>query len=149
MLCLCLETKDLCLGKGEVCCKLSGCSKHKKTRSGLSSFLILKASYSKFSSSTISSACAVIYHVMIHSNSSSFQRCLIPGVIEIRDKQPTVAMYCHGIPPIFFGGKYDLIQLHRQIIHQNDGISMRNWLKSSPPVLFIYKENNENDMTFC
>ena len=33
-----------------------------------------------------------------------------PGIIEIR---PTVAMF-------FFGGKYDLIQLHRQIIHQND-----------------------------
>ena len=28
--------------------------------------------------------------------------------------------------PKMFGGKYDLIQLHRQIIHQNDGISMRN-----------------------
>ena len=24
------------------------------------------------------------------------------GVIEIRDKRPTVAMYCHGIPTIFF-----------------------------------------------
>ena len=34
----------------------------------------------------------------------------------------------------FFCGNYDLIQLHRQIIHQYDGISMRNWLKSSPPV---------------
>ena len=32
----------------------------------------------------------------------------------------------------FFGGKYDLFQLHRQIIHQNDGISMINWLESSP-----------------
>ena len=42
-----------------------------------------------------------------------------PGVIEKRDKRPTVAMY-------FFGGKYDLIQLHRQIMHQNDEISMRN-----------------------
>ena len=60
-----------------------------------------------------------------------------PVVTEIRDKWPTVAMYCHGIPTIFFDGKYDLIQLHRQIIHQNDGISMRNWLKSSPPALFI------------
>ena len=26
----------------------------------------------------------------------------ITGVIKIRDKQPTVAMYCHGFPPIFF-----------------------------------------------
>ena len=33
------------------------------------------------------------------------------------------SMYCHQY---FFGDKYDLIQLHRQIIHQNDGISMRN-----------------------
>ena len=30
----------------------------------------------------------------------------------------------HGFLSIFFGGKYDLIQLHRQIIHQNDGISI-------------------------
>ena len=45
------------------------------------------------------------------------------GVIEIRDKRPTVAM---ASQQYFFGGKYDLIQLHRQIIHQNDGISMRN-----------------------
>ena len=37
------------------------------------------------------------------------------------------------LPPIFFGGKYDLIQLHRQFIHQNDRISMRNSLKPSPP----------------
>jgi hypothetical protein len=26
----------------------------------------------------------------------------------------------------FFGGKYDLIQLHRQIIHQNARIFIRN-----------------------
>ena len=26
----------------------------------------------------------------------------LPGVIEIRDKWPTVAMYYHGIPTIFF-----------------------------------------------
>ena len=53
----------------------------------------------------------------------------------------TVAMYCHQY---CFGGKYDLIQLHRQIIHENDGIFMRNWLKSSPPVFFYLriKENN-------
>ena len=46
------------------------------------------------------------------------------GVIEVMDKQPTVAIYCHGIPAIFFFVKYDLILLLRQIIHQNDGISM-------------------------
>ena len=49
-----------------------------------------------------------------------------PGVIEVMDKQPTVAIYCHGIPAIFFFVKYDLILLLRQIIHQNDGISKRN-----------------------
>ena len=38
-------------------------------------------------------------------------------------------MYCHQY---FFGGKYNLIQLHRQIIFLNDGISMKNWLKSWP-----------------
>ena len=43
-------------------------------------------------------------------------------------------MYCH---------QYDLIQLHRQIIHQNDGISMSNSLK---PFSILKKENNENDM---
>ena len=41
-----------------------------------------------------------------------------------RDKGQ-VANSCHVLP-YFFGGKYDLIQLHRQITHQNDGISMRN-----------------------
>ena len=39
-------------------------------------------------------------------------------------------MYCHQY---FFGDKYDLIQLHRQIEGQNDGISMRNSLKSWVP----------------
>ena len=29
------------------------------------------------------------------------------------------SQYSHGFLLIFFGGKYDLIQLHRQIIHQN------------------------------
>ena len=42
-----------------------------------------------------------------------------PWVIEIRDKRPTVAITMASL-------KYDLIQLHRQIIHQNDGISMKN-----------------------
>ena len=36
-----------------------------------------------------------------------------------------------------FGGKYDLIQLHRQIIHQNDRIFKRNWLIPSPPAISI------------
>ena len=45
-------------------------------------------------------------------------------------------MYCHQY---FFGDKYDLIQLHRQIEGQNDGISMRNSLKSSPTAFSIQK----------
>ena len=41
-----------------------------------------------------------------------------------------------------FCGNYDLIQLHRQIIHQKDGISIRTWLKSSPkPSLKIGSAN--------
>ena len=52
-----------------------------------------------------------------------------------KGKVTTVAMNCHQY---FFGGKYDLIQLQRQIIHQNDGISMRNSLKPSPPPFSIY-----------
>lgn len=60
--------------------------------------------------------------------------CEASGVIEIREKQYKSLMYCHQY---FFGGKYDLIQLHRQIIHQNDGISMRNSLKPSPPAFSI------------
>ena len=45
---------------------------------------------------------------------------------------------CYVLPPNSFGGKYNLIQIHRQIIHQSDGISIRNWLKSSPPAFFIW-----------
>ena len=45
------------------------------------------------------------------------------GVIEIRNKRPQSLCTATNIS---FGGKYDLIHLHRQIIHQNDGISMRN-----------------------
>ena len=56
------------------------------------------------------------------------------GAIETRDKRYKLLMYCHQY---FFGGKYDLIQLHRQIIRQNDGISMRNSLKPSPPAFSI------------
>ena len=50
---------------------------------------------------------------------SPLYKYFIPGVIEIRDKRCKLLMYCHQYS---FGGKYDLIQLHRQIIHQNDGI---------------------------
>ena len=48
-------------------------------------------------------------------------------VIEMRDKKYKSLVYWHQY---FFGGKYDLIQLHRQIIHQNDWIfesARANW----------------------
>ena len=53
-----------------------------------------------------------------------------------------LAMYCHQsllctATNFCFGGKYDLIQLHRQIIHQNDGKSMRNSWKPSSPAFSI------------
>ena len=47
----------------------------------------------------------------------------------------------------FFGGKYDLIQLHRQIIHQNDEKLIEIFTTST--FYLQFKENNENDMTFC
>ena len=56
------------------------------------------------------------------------------GVIEIRDKGYKSLMHCHQY---FFGGKHDLIPLYRQIMHQNDGMSMRNSLKPSPPAFSI------------
>ena len=55
--------------------------------------------------------------VKANKDCGSGKKCVGSGVIEIRDKQPTVAMYCHDIPAIFFGGKHDLIQLQRLIIH--------------------------------
>ena len=49
-------------------------------------------------------------------------------------------MYCHQH---FFGGKYDLIQLHRQSIHQNEKL-----IEIFTTSIFYSKskENNENDM---
>ena len=56
-------------------------------------------------------------------------------------------MYCNQY---FFGVKHYLIKIHaKKIIHQNDGISMRNSLKSSPSISIFhlkFKENNVNDM---
>ena len=49
---------------------------------------------------------------------------------------------CHS----FFGGKYDLNQLHRQIIHQDAQNCFFATKIPSPPA--ISEENNENDMTF-
>ena len=45
---------------------------------------------------------------------------LDPGIIELEVKDKWPESLC--TVTIFFSGKYDLIQLHRQIIHQNDGI---------------------------
>ena len=67
-----------------------------------------------------------------------FGRSENPGEIEIRDKLYKSLMYCHQY---CFSGTYDQIKLHKQIIHQNDGISMRNLLKPSPPAF-----SNENDI---
>ena len=51
----------------------------------------------------------------------------------------------HGFLSILFGGKYDLIQLHRQIIDQNDGVSIET---INTGIFHLrFKENNENDMT--
>ena len=50
-------------------------------------------------------------------------------------------MYCHQY---YFGGKYDLIQLHRQIIHQND--EKFNETITTSIFYLKFKENNENGM---
>ena len=58
-------------------------------------------------------SCKIITHVWLQ-----------PGVIKIRDKWYKTLPYCHQY---HFGGKYAVIQLHRQIIPQNDGIPVRNY----------------------
>ena len=53
------------------------------------------------------------------------------------------------LPVNIFGAKYDLIQLHRQIIHQNARnffFTTKNNITTSTFGL-KYKENNENYMT--
>ena len=45
------------------------------------------------------------------------------GFTRDKGKSNGLAMYCNQS---FFGGKYDLIQVYRQNIHQNDVISKRN-----------------------
>ena len=54
-------------------------------------------------------------------------------------------MYCHQD---FVGGKYDLIQLHRQIIHQNDWIFMKHSLKPFPPAFSIQNLKKTMKMTW-
>ena len=53
------------------------------------------------------------------------------------------SQYGHGFLSIFFGGKYDLIQLHRQIMHQN---ARKNNITTGTFGLKS-KENIENVMT--
>ena len=56
-------------------------------------------------------------------------------------------MYCHQIN---IGGKYDLIKsyIDKLYIYQNDRISLKNILQSSPPTIDFekIKENNKNDI---
>ena len=69
-----------------------------------------------------------------------------PGVIDIRDKRYKSLMYCHQY---YFCGKYDLIQLHRQILQKIVGISAWkiHWNYHHQPFFRLKsKENNENDM---
>jgi hypothetical protein len=47
------------------------------------------------------------------------------------------SQYSHGFLSDFFGGKYDLIQLHRQIIHQNARNLFITTNLSSPPALLM------------
>ena len=53
-------------------------------------------------------------------------------ILKREDKRQMTSQYGHGFLSIFFDGKYDLIKLHRQIIHQ----SARNFFfttkKTSP-----------------
>ena len=48
---------------------------------------------------------------------------LLSRILKREDKRQMTSQYGHGFLLIFFGGKYDLIQLHRQIMHQNARIS--------------------------
>ena len=54
-------------------------------------------------------------------------------------------MYCHQY---FFGGKYDLIQQHRQIIHKKSWDIHEKFIETITTSIFHlkFKENNENDM---
>ena len=53
----------------------------------------------------------------------------------------------HGFLSIFFGGKYDMIQLHIQIIHQNAQELLFHQKIIITTSNFYLRENNENDMT--
>ena len=48
---------------------------------------------------------------------------------------------------IFFGGKYDLIQLHRQMIHQNAWNLFFTRKVTSPPALLVENLNKTMKMT--
>ena len=52
------------------------------------------------------------------------------------------------LPPIFFfGGKYDLIKLYRQLIHISKLLVIhKKLLKLSPNIIYLKKKKNENNM---
>ena len=58
-------------------------------------------------------------------------------LLKREDKRQMTSQSGHGFLSIFFGGKYDLIQLHRQIIHQNARNFFFTTKLSSPPAISI------------
>ena len=52
-----------------------------------------------------------------------------------------------GLPVDIFGGKYDLIQLHRQIIHQNARNFFFTTKITSPPALLVNNLKKTMKMT--
>ena len=63
-------------------------------------------------------------------------------ILKREDKRQMTSQYGHGFLSIFFGDKYDLIQLHRQIIHQND----RSFFSITKITSPLAQENNDNEM---
>ena len=56
------------------------------------------------------------------------------------------SLYCHGFPPIFFGGEYDLIQLHSYTSKCSDFQKKLIDTITTSNLYLKFKENNENDM---
>ena len=63
----------------------------------------------------------------------TFSNVVGKGIKKREDKQQTG----HDFPPIFFGAKYDLIQVHRQIIHLNARIIKITIIIPLPPAIFV------------
>ena len=68
-------------------------------------------------------------------------------VLKREDKRQMTTQYGHGFLSIFFGGKYDLIQLHRQIIHQNAQNFFFTTKITSPPALLVKNLKKTMKMT--